>query len=82
MGTVFDAFSSDIDHVFSGNPSVNLFVFGALMFFLGTGFPFLMDLIDMVNYLISPKDLTQVVNFSTQIFDSGAIVVMRFWVYF
>ena len=50
--TVFDFISSNIDEVLSINPSANVFVFGDLMSIIRTGLPILLELIDLVNFVI------------------------------
>ena len=63
--TVFDSISSNIDDVHSINPSANVFVFGDLTSIIRTGFPILVELINLVNSSIISNDLTQMVNFPT-----------------
>ena len=65
--TVFDSISSNIDDVHSINPSANVFVFGDLTSIIRTGFPILVELINLVNSSIISNDLTQMVNFPTWI---------------
>ena len=66
--TVFDSISSNIDEVLSINPSANAFVFGVFNVHIRNGLPIVVELIDLVNSVIS-NDLTQMVNFSTRIPD-------------
>ena len=65
--TVFDSISSNIDDVHSINPSANGFDFGDLMSIIRTGFPILVELINLVNSSIISNDLTQMVNFPMRI---------------
>ena len=65
---VFDSISSNIDEVLSINPSANAFVFGVFNVHIRNGLPIVVELIDLVNSVIS-NDLTQMVNFSTRIPD-------------
>ena len=70
--TVFDSISSNIDEVLSINPSANVFIYGDLKSIIRTGLPILMKLIYLVNSVIIYSisiDLTQMVNFPTQIPD-------------
>ena len=52
LSTIFDSISPNIDEVLSINPSVNVFVFGDLISIIRTGFPILVELINLVNCVI------------------------------
>ena len=58
LSTVFDSISSNIDEVFSINPSANVFAFGDFI-------------VNHKDWLIS-NDLTQIVNFPTWIPDGDS----------
>ena len=83
--TVFDSISSNIDEVFSINPSANVFVFGhfdihhedCLTYSSGADRPG-----ELVIFVILSNDLTQMVNFSIWIPDSDFQCPALFWIYF
>ena len=91
LSMVFDSISSNIDEVLSINPSANVFVFGdfnvhhkdCLTYSGGTDWPGELS----YNFFIS-NDLTQMVNFPTQIPDLQItdsrliLIVLLFWIYF
>ena len=65
--TIFDSISSKIGEILSINPSVNAFLFGDFNVHHKDWLTYSRELIDLVNSVIISSDLTQMVNFPTQI---------------
>ena len=78
---VFDSISSNIDEVLSINPSANVFVFGD---FIRTGLPILLELIDLVNSVITFLSQMTLLRWLTFLLRSQAVIliVLLFWIYF
>ena len=64
---LFDSVSSNIDEVLLINPSANAFLFGDFNVHHKDWLTYSRELIDLVNSVIISSDLTQMVNFPTQI---------------
>ena len=82
--TVFYSVSSNIDDVLSINPSANVFVFGDLTFIIRTGLLILVELIDLVNFVITFLSQMTLLRWLTFLLGSHTVIliVQLFWIYF
>ena len=81
--TILVSISSNIDEVLSINPSANLFVFGDLTSIIRTGLPILVELINLVNFVLiflSQMALTRRLTFLLR-FRTVILIVLLFWIY-
>ena len=74
---VFDSISSNIHEVLSINPSANVFVFGwrLLMSILRTGYPILVELIDLINSVIIFLSRTTLRRWLTLLLGSQTVIL-------
>ena len=81
---VFDSISSNIDEVLLINPSANVLSFETLTSIIRTGLPILVELIDLVNFVII--FLSQMTLLRGLILLLGSqtviLIVLLFWIYF
>ena len=81
---VSDAISSKIDQVFSINPSANIFVFGDFPSIIRTGWPILVEKIDLVTSVIIFLSQMNLLRLLTSLIGSLTVTVkgLLFWVSF
>ena len=80
--TVFDSISSNIDEVLSINPSANVFVFGNFNSIIRTGLLILVELSDLVNFVITFLSQMTLLRWLTFLLGSQTVIliVLLFWI--
>ena len=81
---VFDSVSSNIDEVLSINPSANVFVFGDFNIHHKDWLTYLVELIDLVNFVITFLSQMTLLRWLTFLLGSQTVIliVQLFWIYF
>ena len=82
--TVFDSISSNIDEVLSIKPSANVFVFGNFNSIIRTGLLILVELSDLVNFVITFLSQMTLLRWLTFLLGSQTVIliVLLFWISF
>ena len=82
--TVFDSVSSNIDEVLLINPSANVFSLYTLISIIRTGLLILVELIDLVNFVITFLSQMTLLRWLTFLLGSQTVIliVQLFWIYF